>query len=200
MASQKRRVPRHIESRLSRIHALTFGEMKRLLSVISDLRDRALFLIAYRHGLRASEIVQMEKVDVDFAGTKLLVRRIGRGANDRHPLQKDEVGALKEYLKARVDKSVAMFLGLREKPITRRGLDWLMKSYGALAKLPAIKCHFHVLKHSVATHLLGAGVKLEIVHQWLGHTALKNTAHYIFLASPQRNQRLIVEVLGNLPT
>lgn len=199
MGSRKLSIPPHLRTRLAGIHILTHSETQRLFSVISDLRDRALFLIAYRHGLRASEIAQMETTDVDFSSTKLLIRRVGRGTHDQHPLQTDETVALKQYLKTRADKSIALFLGLRGKPITRRGLDWLMKTYGDLAKLPAVKRHFHALKHSVATHLLGAGVELEHVHSWLGHVAIKSTALYVYLASPPKDKSVVVALLGVLP-
>jgi integrase len=81
MGSHKHSIPQHVQNRLARIHVLTYSEMQRLFSVISDLRDRALFLLAYRHGLRASEIAKMETPDVDFSGTKLLIRRISRGSH-----------------------------------------------------------------------------------------------------------------------
>ncbi len=50
-----------------------------------------------------------------------------------------------------------------------------MKEYGKKAKPPSKKRHFHVLKHSVATHLLSAGADLRFVHDWLGHTILQST-------------------------
>jgi integrase len=199
MGSHKHSIPQHVQNRLARIHVLTYSEMQRLFSVISDLRDRALFLLAYRHGLRASEIEKMETPDVDFSGTKLLIRRISRGSHHQHPLQKDESLALQAYLKTRSDKLGVLFLGLREKRISRRGLDWLMKAYGAQAKLPEVKRHFHALKHTVAVHLLAAGVELHLVHQWLGHSAIKNTAHYVYLASPPKDPSILAALLGVLP-
>ncbi len=160
-------------------------KLHRLFAVITDLRDQALFLVAYRHGLRASEVSQMETSDVNFPDTTISIRRISRGSHDRHPLQKDEMAALRRYLKTRKDDSMILFLGIRGQPISRRGLDWLMKSYGDQAKLPKAKRHFHALKHSVATHLLSAGADLRYVHDWLGHTALQNTALYLYLISPR---------------
>ena len=177
-------VPAHIQHRLSKIHVLTHAELGRLFTVITSLRDQALFLIAYRHGLRATEVSQMARADLEFSNSKMNIHRIGRGNDDHHALQKDEVGALKRYLKTREDESIVLFLGVSGHPITRRGLDWLMKSYGDQAQLPKAKRHFHALKHSVATHLLSAGADLRYVHDWLGHTSLQNTAVYLYLGSP----------------
>ena len=199
MGNRKPSIPSHLKARLARIHCLTYNEMQRLLAVISDLRDRAIFLIAYRHGLRASEIVKLETPDVDLSAPRLSIRRLSRGSAHHHPLQTDEVSALRQYLRSREDKCVALFLGPHGKGISRRGLDWLMKTYGDLAKLPSAKRHFHVLKHSVAVHMIGAGVELEIVHRWLGHTALKNTSHYVYLASPPSDNKIAMALLGVLP-
>jgi len=64
-------------------------------------------------------------------------------------------------------------------------LDWLMRrSYGVKADLPAEKRHFHVLKHSIAVHLLDAGADLRFVQDWLGHVDIGNTV--IYTTSPAR--------------
>ena len=188
MPKRKVPLPLRIQHRLSRIHVFSQAELQRLFAVITNLRDRAIFLVAYRHGLRASEVSQMETSDVDFSRTKIAIRRVSRGSHDHHPLERDEAAALKRYLNTRKDASMVLFLGVRGQPISRRGLDWLMKTYGELAKVPKAKRHFHTLKHSVATHLLSAGADLRHVHEWLGHTALQNTALYLYLASPPKEK------------
>jgi integrase len=60
---------------LSEIHVLTHAELEQLFTVITGLRHRAMFLVAYRHGLRASEVSLLQKRDVDLATTKITVRR-----------------------------------------------------------------------------------------------------------------------------
>ena len=183
-------LPAALQDRLAKIHVLTQAELEQLFTVITDLRDQAMFLVAYHHGLRASEVSLLQTTDVNSAATKITIRRLTRRPAGAHQLQKDESAALKRYLKSRTDDSLILFMGSRGKAITRRGLDWLMKEYGAQAKLPSHKRHFHVLKHSIATHLLSAGADLRFVHEWLGHTMLQSTAIYLYLASPSLRGRV----------
>lgn len=152
-----------LKHRLSKIHVLTHVELRHLFQVITDLRDRALFLVAYRHGLRASEVSLLQKTDVDLASTKSAIQRLTGRPSGVHTVQRDEAVALEEDLRFRKDASKILFLGIRGHAITRRGLDWLMKEYGRKAKLPVKKRHFHMLKHGVATHLISAGADLLFV-------------------------------------
>lgn len=69
-------------------------------------------------------------------------------------------------------------------------LDVLIKKYGEKAKLPEDKRHFHVLKHSIATHLLDdGGADLHFVQDWLGHANIKNTAIYASIVSKSRDRK-----------
>ena len=148
-----------------------------------------MFLVAYRHGLRASEVALLQTGDLDLGRPKITIRRLGKRIAADHDLQQDESVALRRYLESRQKDSLVLFTGHRGKPITRRGLDWLMKQYCEHAKLPSAKRHFHALKHSIATHLFGAGADLRFVHEWLGHTVLQSTAVYLYLAKPAAGER-----------
>jgi type 1 fimbriae regulatory protein FimB len=176
-------------SRTRTIRFLTPEELKALLGGIRDKRDRAIFLVAYRHGLRASEIGLLRTNDLDLKGLRLMVHRLKGSHSGEHPLQPDEVRVLKSYLRSRATDSPVLFPSRRHVPISRRTLDWLMKRYGERAGLPQDKRHFHCLKHSIATHMLSAGGDLVFVQDWLGHRNIENTRIYTFLTSTARDER-----------
>jgi integrase/recombinase XerD len=169
------------------IQFLTQPELRAFFRVITRKRDRALFLIAYRHGLRASEVGLLHLDDLNFAQQRMTIHRLKRSLPGIYPLQADEVNALKAYLCERQSPSPTLFLSQRGTPISRRQLDTLMKHYGELADIAASKRHFHVLKHSIATHLLDAGADLRFVQDWVGHASIKNTVIYAQLTSRRRD-------------
>lgn len=171
------------------IKFLTFDEIKRLFNTIKaegNKRDRALFLLAYRHGLRASEVGSLHKTDVDFKQLRLMCHRMKGSHSGQHSMEADEARILKAYLNSREDSSPLLFPSRRNLPISRKRLDALIKHYGELAGLPRDKQHFHVLKHTCATHLLETGDDLRFVQDWLGHSNIQNTVIYTHLVSASR--------------
>ena len=68
-------------------------------------------------------------------------------------------------------------------------LDLLIKEYAELAQIPRDKRHFHVLKHSIATHLLEAGAELRFLQNWLGHANIQNSVIYTALVSTNREAK-----------
>lgn len=175
--------------RTDTIKFLTQDETTRLMKAITDKRHRAIFLIAYRHGLRASEVGMLQKSDVNIKQMRIMIHRLKGSLSGEHPMQADEVKAIKAYLRTRDDESPILFTSKRGDPISRRGLDWLMKKYGELAHLPPDKQHFHCLKHSIATHLLDAGADLRFVQDWLGHANIMNTVIYTALTAGHREAK-----------
>jgi type 1 fimbriae regulatory protein FimB len=174
------------------IKFLTFDELKRLFSVIKaegNKRDRALFLTAYRHGLRASEVGRLHKSDIDFKQLRIYCHRLKGSHSGQHPMEPDEARILKAYLNSREDDSPLLFLSRRNLPISRKRLDALMKQHGEQAGLPKDKQHFHVLKHTCATHLLETGDDLRFVQDWLGHSNIQNTVIYTHLVSSSRAEK-----------
>jgi site-specific recombinase XerD len=170
------------------INFLTQDEMRRLLSAIDSKRDHAMFLLAYRHGLRASEVGMLRTADLDLKQYRLRIQRLKNSLAGLHPLQPDELKAVKAYVKERQSNAPALFLSRNHTPISRRRLDELMKRYGERAGIPASKRHFHALKHSIATHLLDPGADLRFVQDWIGHASIGNTIIYAQLTSRRRDE------------
>jgi site-specific recombinase XerD len=170
------------------IDFLTQDELRRLFDVIDSKRHYAIFLVAYRHGLRGSEVGMLRTADLDLRQYRLRIHRLKNSLAGLHPLQADELKAVKAYLKERDSTAPALFLSRNHTPISRRRLDELMKHYGQRAGIPESKRHFHVLKHSMATHLLDAGADLRFVQDWVGHASIKNTVIYAQLTSRRRDE------------
>ena len=171
------------------IHYLTQEELKRLLKQVASKRDKALILLAYSYGLRASEVGLLRREDLDFERLKIRIHRLKGSISSEYPLRPEVAKALKSYLRTRKDNSPILFPSRRGLPINRRTLDYLMKKYGEKAKIPKEKRHFHVLKHSIATHLLDAGADIMFVKDWLGHKNIQNTIVYSQLTSRTRDEQ-----------
>jgi type 1 fimbriae regulatory protein FimB len=171
------------------IKFLTQDETARLFAVIKNRRDRAIFLIAYRHGLRASEIGRLLVTDIDFRKLRVMLHRLKGSHSGEHPLQPDEAKTLKAHLRSRKADIPVLFASNRNDPISRSMLHRLMRRYAQMANLPRDKQHFHVLKHSIATHLLDAGADVRFVQDWLGHANIQNTVIYTYLTSASREEK-----------
>ncbi len=183
MARDKKSNPRPI-------HFLTQEELSRLLQTIKSKRDHAIFLTAYRYGLRASEVGELQKTDLDLKQGRISINRLKGSLSGTYPIQPDLLKLLRSYLKVRADDvSPYLFLSNRGDPIDRRTLWYLMQKYGSAAGIPPPKQKFHALKHSIATHLLDAGADISFVKDWLGHANIQNTAIYARLSSTTRDHQ-----------
>jgi site-specific recombinase XerD len=184
--------PKKTQTKIHRtrtIKFLTLDETKRLFAQITDKRDKAIFLLAYRHGLRASEIGLLRVSDLDLKRLRIMLHRLKGSLSGEHPLQADEARTLKAWLRSKGTDSPILFPSRRNLPISRQMLDVLMKRYGEEATIPKDKRHFHVLKHSIATHLLDAGAELRFLQDWLGHSNIQNTVIYTALVSTSREAK-----------
>jgi integrase len=130
------------------INFLTQDEMRSRLDAIDPKRDYAIFLLAYRHGLRASEVGMLHTGDLNLKDYRLRINRLKKSLADVHPLQPDEVKAVKAYLRERTSTHApALFLSRNHTPISRRRLDELMKHYTAVCA-----CIHKVLRVRIDDH------------------------------------------------
>ena len=155
-------------------------EIPRLFSVIDSRRDRAMFMMMLRCGLRVEEIAQLTLAALDLRRSQVFIYE-GKGAKDRVVyLSNDAYRALVHYLRVR-PSSRAKKVFLVEKgrckgtPLSVRGIQKRMEAYTRKA---GVKASCHQLRHTMATQLLNADADLVTIQDLLGHTRIKTTQRY----------------------
>jgi integrase len=143
-------------------------------------RDATMILVAYRHGLRASELCGLEWSQIDFTSATLYVRRVKNGKPAIHPIRGDEMRALRK-LQREALKSPFVFLNERGTPFSPDGFNWLVKRAGQKAGLP-FQVHAHMLRHSAGYKLAGDGHDTRAIQDYLGHKQIQHTVRYTELA------------------
>jgi integrase len=167
---------------------LTAAEVEKLIRAAKDGRygdrDATLILIAFRHGLRAIEICDLEWSQVEFGrSASLHVRRAKNGKPSVHPLRGDEIRALRE-LRRQFPDSGFVFATERGGPFTTDAVNRLIKRIGERAGL-AFPIHVHMLRHACGYALANAGHDTRALQDWLGHRSIQHTVRYTEL-SPTR--------------
>jgi len=167
---------------------LTVDEVFALLDGIpgdrlADVRDRALLELLYATGMRVGELVRLDLADVDLPGG--MVRVLGKGRKERAvPFGRKAADALQRWLEqARALRRLpgaateAVFLNLRGGRLTDRSVRRILARRLREAALAA-RASPHALRHSFATHMLGAGADLRAIQELLGHASLSTTQRY----------------------
>jgi integrase len=143
-------------------------------------RDATMILIAYRHGLRAAELVDLRWEQIDFDGASLHVRRVKGGTPSTHPLQGDEMRALRA-LKRETGSREFVFVSERKAPFKTAGFAAMIKRAGELARLQ-LSVHPHMLRHGCGFALANAGHDTRSLQAYLGHRNIQHTVRYTELA------------------
>ena len=142
-------------------------------------RDRALFQLAYHHGLRASEVSLLQRDDLHEKQGRIYIPRVKGSIAKTYPLQPEDLRLVRAYLRTREDDSPYLFISNRGIPLERRSYWDLMQKYGKRAAIPKSKRRFHALRHAIAVHLLDAGADVAFVQDRLGHANIQNTIIYM---------------------
>jgi len=186
--------PEKLEVPKTNDHSLKFldrEQLERLLnqpltSSKTGIRDRAILELLFSTGLRVSELVRLNRDQINLVTREFGV--IGKGGKSRVVFVSKQAAAFVEkYLKTRLDKFVPLFLRIggkkevtstdEEMRLTARSIQRLVKHYVAKAKLP-IEATPHTLRHSMATDMLRAGADLRSVQELLGHKNIATTQIY----------------------
>jgi integrase len=171
---------------------LTAAEVERLIAVAKGNRwghrDATMILLGYRHGLRASELVDLRWDQVDFRTGTLHVRRVKQGTPSTHPILGDELRALRRLQREQEPKSPFVFTSERGAPFTTAGFARMVERAGVEAKL-RFKAHPHMLRHACGYALANKGHDTRALQAYLGHRNIQHTVRYTEL-TPDRFKRL----------
>jgi type 1 fimbriae regulatory protein FimB len=163
---------------------LTEAEMKRFLDAARHsrhgVRDHALMLMAFRHGLRVSELIDVRLKDIDLETARLYVRRKKGSLSTHQPIEGDELRAIRAWLRERElradPRSAYLFLSERG-PMTRQAFNYLVAEAGKRAKL-RFHVHPHMLRHSTGYYLANRNHDTRLIQDYLGHRNIAHTVRY----------------------
>lgn len=184
---QEERLPAFFyQQELEKLFEVTMGEDFR------SLRDRALLELLYATGIRVGELVEIEVQDVDhYLG---IVKVMGKGRKERFvPFGSFAEEALRNYIDSsrpqliKQKKHTKLFVNLRGDPLTDRGVRYILDD---LMKRASLHTNItpHMIRHTFATHLLGAGADLRSVQELLGHSHLSSTQVYTHITNEHLRQ------------
>lgn len=150
----------------------------RLFKVIDAVRDRLIFLLMLRCGLRVSEVSHVTWEDLDVHARTIRITN-SKGQVDRVVYMAPDVERMLKLWQARRSTSPYVFPGRKKgsTPLSRKQIFWLMKKYLQQAALPR-QYSPHCLRHTFATQLLNAGVSLEVLKELMGHRSIHITLRY----------------------
>ena len=155
-------------------------------------RDYAILNLFYSSGIRLNELVTLDLNDINF--NRAVVRVLGKGNKEREAtLTNEAIKILQSYLKARSlwkgNKGKAVFLSRSGSRITKMNIQRNIERYGKEAGINK-KVTPHMLRHSIATHYLNAGMDIRKIQNFLGHESLASTQIYTHLVTDdQREER-----------
>ncbi len=163
---------------------LTESEMKKFLEAARKnrhgVRAHCLMLMAFRHGLRVSELVDIRLKDLDIETSRIYVRRLKGSLSTHQPIEGDELRAIRAWLRIREDypNAASNYLFLSERGMmTRQAINYLVNQISNKAKLN-FKVTPHSIRHSTGYYLANKGYDTRLIQDYLGHKNIAHTVRY----------------------
>jgi type 1 fimbriae regulatory protein FimE len=183
-STSKKRTPSIVNLTVKR-HYLTQREIERLMDCARKHgryghRDATMILVAYRHGLRASEVCDLQWQQIELSEGRLHVHRVKNGIPSVHPIRGDEMRALRK-LRRDYPRDAHVFVSERGGPISPIGFHRLIQRVGETAKMP-FPIHPHMLRHACGFKLANDGHDTRALQHYLGHKNIQHTVRYTDMA------------------
>jgi integrase len=187
---------------------MIFLEPVEVLSVLriakaKGSREWAMILLAYKHGMRASEICNLRLNDLDMKNGSIVIERLKGSLRTTQAMTEhrgepllNEIKALRDWLRQRRnDGSDFLFTSQKGGRLDRSQVFRLFRSIAAEAGVSGEKQHPHALKHSIASHLVSANVNLALIKQQLGHKSISSTMRYITTSDQQASKAAAIALM-----
>lgn len=155
---------------------LTEDEVEKIIRHAACERDRTMILVAYRHGLRVSELINTTWSQIDLDAARLTVRRLKNGEPSVHPLSGREIRSLRKLKRQQPLGSRYVFTGRTGAPLTRNAFYKVLEKAAARAGLDDV--HPHLLRHATGFKLVNQGMDTLSLAAYLGHANIQNTKRY----------------------
>jgi len=169
--------------------AIPREDVQLLLAVTNAVIDRALILLLLRTGMRIGELLNVQVTDIIFRDQKILIYQGEKNYQGRVVYySKDADEALQRWLRQRKNNSEYLFANQHGKPISYTTTHRIMKNVLQGARLEGRKYSLHSLRHTFATDMLNAGMRIEVLQQLLGHQKIGVTMRYAKLADQTRER------------
>ncbi len=169
--------------------AIDPDDVKKLLSVKASIRDRAMILVLLRTGMRIGELLNTQVSDINFKERKIMIYEGLKNRRGRVVYFTDDArDALRPWLKKRDKKTEFLFYGYGNKPLTYPAARMVFVKYLKEAGLYNRGYTLHCLRHTFASELLNAGMRLECLSRLMGHTSLEVTRRYARLTDKTREE------------
>jgi type 1 fimbriae regulatory protein FimB/type 1 fimbriae regulatory protein FimE len=145
-------------------------------------RDATLILVASRHGLRVSELIDLRWDQIDFNRAEMHIRRVKNGSPATHPIPGRELRWLRRLQREQRPKSAFVFTSERGAPFSARGVHKLIALAGVAAGL-SFPTHPHMLRHACGYKFANDGVDTRTIQGYLGHRNIQHTVRYTELSA-----------------